>query len=307
MVYGTCALMDYPVEGALEASEREAERALALDPSLGSVHAALGALCALRGRWIEAEAAFRTAAPLTTDYPAHLLRVVYLDSSVGHIRGALRSAEEGARLAGHEPFQPNIMAMVLLVLGRDEEARRHLDRSVELGQPRTVTPTPDMYAQLAFRAGRPEDAAVDLAPALPPAVAAAGGADAVYALCRALAGGDKPAVAAQLKTVAGRVGPEALDQPIRKRLILWYTLLGDLDAAFESATASLEHYARSGTIGGAWGVLWLAEMLPFRCDARFVPLAERMGLVDYWDVYGPPDGEVHPALLRKGASARVDR
>jgi hypothetical protein len=63
-----------------------------------------------------------------------------------------------------------------------------------------------------------------------------------------------------------------------------------VDLAFELAFISLDHYAREGTVGGAWGVLWLPEMAPFRNDERFQLFARRLRLFEYWSEYGPPDG-----------------
>ncbi len=76
---------------------------------------------------------------------------------------------------------------------------------------------------------------------------------------------------------------------MKRRFMLWYTELGALDQSFEVATESLDHFARSGTIGTAWGFLWMREMLPFRQDARFQAICRRMGLLDFWQRNGPPD------------------
>jgi DNA-binding winged helix-turn-helix (wHTH) protein/Flp pilus assembly protein TadD len=81
-----------------------------------------------------------------------------------------------------------------------------------------------------------------------------------------------------------------VDPPTRKRMLLWHTLQGDLDAAYELGFASLDAYAREGTVGSAWGVLWLPEMQPFRADERFQLFARRLRLFEYWIEYGPPDG-----------------
>ena len=81
-----------------------------------------------------------------------------------------------------------------------------------------------------------------------------------------------------------------LDPPLRKRLMLWHSWRGALDDAFALAFESADFYAREGTVGGAWGVLWLPEMQPFRDDARFQHFARRLRLFEYWSEYGPPDG-----------------
>ena len=54
-----------------------------------------------------------------------------------------------------------------------------------------------------------------------------------------------------------------------------------------------------GSIGSSWFVIWLSAARPFRQDPRFHAFAERLNLVEYWKVYGPPDG----CALEKGKIA----
>jgi len=35
--------------------------------------------------------------------------------------------------------------------------------------------------------------------------------------------------------------------------------------------------------------LWIPELAPFRADARFDAIVERLNLMPYWLRYGPPD------------------
>ncbi len=72
---------------------------------------------------------------------------------------------------------------------------------------------------------------------------------------------------------------------------------GDLDAAYAFLARCLDHYAKGGTVGSAWGFLWLPEMKPFRLGARFQDFIARMQLLAYWLEYGAPDG----CELREGA------
>jgi len=72
--------------------------------------------------------------------------------------------------------------------------------------------------------------------------------------------------------------------------MVWYSGLGGLDQAYAIMNRSLDDFGRSGTIGTAWVFLWMSELAPFRADARFGALVERMKFPDYWNVYGPPDG-----------------
>ncbi len=78
----------------------------------------------------------------------------------------------------------------------------------------------------------------------------------------------------------------------------WYTMLGNLDRAYQAAETGLDGLLRTGTIGVGWGGLWLPEMLPFRQDLRFQGFATRLGLMDFWGQHGPPDNcELHSGVL----------
>jgi hypothetical protein len=110
-------------------------------------------------------------------------------------------------------------------------------------------------------------------------------------LCRRDLTPDESATAARaLRAIESALAAHELDPPMRKRFMLWYSRIGALDHAFEIAFNSLDHYAREGTVGGAWGVLWLPEMTAFRSDDRFQLFARRLRLFEYWSEYGPPDG-----------------
>ncbi len=68
----------------------------------------------------------------------------------------------------------------------------------------------------------------------------------------------------------------------------YYALLGALDTAYELANQCLDRMAPGGTVDGLWR-LWQPGLEGFRADARFLPLAGRLGLTAYWRDYGPPD------------------
>jgi hypothetical protein len=74
-------------------------------------------------------------------------------------------------------------------------------------------------------------------------------------------------------------------------LLLWlYTQAGDLGEAYVAGNRALDQAARFGSIGSSWYVIWFPSMRSFRQDPRFQAFAERLNLVKYWEVYGPPDG-----------------
>jgi DNA-binding winged helix-turn-helix (wHTH) protein len=289
--YTTCVIFDFAVPDALNLAEREAERALRLDPADGTTHGAVAVVEAVRGNWIGSAIHFRTSRALGSDAFTGGMESGYLTQSTGHIRRALIDAEQTFRVAPTQPMGAQMLALTHLCLGNDIEALRYADVSVRLGQSRTIAPLPEIYALLAFRAGRFPDAAAHLIAGLSSRVHAAGGVKAVESLCGALEHHAAPGAAtAALDDLESRLQPEDLDQPMRKRLLLWLTMLGDLDAAYGFLARCLDHYAKGGTVGSAWGFLWLPEMKPFRLDARFLGFIARAQLLDYWREYGAPDG-----------------
>jgi hypothetical protein len=67
--------------------------------------------------------------------------------------------------------------------------------------------------------------------------------------------------------------------------------LGALDLAYEVANTTLDALESTGFLLGAVhvGAYWLPEMRPFRRDPRFQAFVTRLGLMEYWQQFGPPD------------------
>jgi DNA-binding winged helix-turn-helix (wHTH) protein/Tfp pilus assembly protein PilF len=236
--------------GALQLAREEAAQALSLDDQNGETWCAAGVIDCLGGNWVRAEERFRIAHSLTADPLVSGLRCAYLTLSVGQLARAMQQAEYTLQVAPTHPIGVQMLAMLHLALGNDAAARRFAQLSIEQGQSRTMAPLTDLFALLALRAGQPEE----------------------------------------LARISAQPPPAGLDPPMRKRLILWHSWRGALDEAYAMALDSLDHYAREGTVGGAWGVLWLPEMQSFRDDERFQLFARRLRLFEYWSEYGPPDG-----------------
>jgi hypothetical protein len=70
-----------------------------------------------------------------------------------------------------------------------------------------------------------------------------------------------------------------------------YAILGTLDVAYDLANQCLDQSVPGKTlITFPWTYyLWAPELRPFRRDPRFQALAVRLGLMPYWQKYGPPD------------------
>ena len=287
----TAIALDMALPGSLVDSEREVKRCLAMDSNIGSTHAALGIIYAAQGKWLDAQERFRDGLALEPADP--LIQqgyAMYLLGSVGLLRAYANTSLAAQRLA------PALIAPVLnlavanTLLHQTEAAHRYAELAVELGVPRFGAVLQDVLALIAMREGRFDEAAELAVSGLPPDIAADGGDEIVRQVYAALgnsAGFSRPIAA--LDTLRARGARVEMSQFMKRRLMLWYVQLGALDQAFEVATQSLEYFARSGSIGTAWAFLWMPEMSPFRQDARFQLMCQRMGLIDYWQAYGPPD------------------
>jgi TolB-like protein/DNA-binding winged helix-turn-helix (wHTH) protein/tetratricopeptide (TPR) repeat protein len=282
--------MDYLMPDALKDAEQCAHRALALDASLPA-RAVLGFINACRGQWIKAEAEIRASlSMLPNDPEIHLVHSIYVAQSAGHLWQAMKEAEVACRLAPLTPVDTFNVGLAQLRVGQNAEALKWIQRAIADGMPETVGPVSDTLAHLAQHEQRYEEAAVHMMNALSPAWRAAGAVDAVTLFYSALVqpSGNEAAVSALRRLEAG-LRAEDFGQINSKRLIMWYTNLGALDFAYEAADRALERFALSGMVGTAWGILWIEEMRAFRRDARFQAFVERLGLVEYWSQYGPPD------------------
>jgi len=294
-----CVEYDYAVPDAIGRAEKAARRSVMLDPEDGAGLAAIGIIDALRGRWVESEGSFRAATLRRVDPYINNLRCVYLTQAAGHLNQALEEARTACMFAVAQQFGATMMALTQLLRGDDAGAREWIEVSAGLGESVTMTPQADVRALLAHRAACHDEAAKLLIRSTPEHVRAAGADGAINALCAALGGEADPGRAVQaLKAMEQRVAPLRFDQTRRKRLMLWYTMLGDLDAAYDVLHRSLDHHGNQGFVGSVWGWLWLPELRPLRADPRFQAFVSRIGLVPYWEQFGPPDGhELRRGLL----------
>jgi TolB-like protein/tetratricopeptide (TPR) repeat protein len=283
--------MDYPMQDALIDAERAAQRALALDDSLAGSRAVLGFINACRGQWIKAEAEIRESlAARPNDPEVQLVHSIYVAQSAGHLRKASEVAEAASRLTPLTPVYTFYVGIAKARVGRYTEAREWIRRSIVDGMPETAGPVSEALAHLAQQEYRYEEALGHMMNGLSPAWRAAGGIDATRLFYTALAQPPTHAAAvAALQRLEAGLKAAASSQIDCKRLIMWYTNLGALDSAYAAADRTLQHYAPSGMVGTAWGILWIDEMRPFRQDPRFQTFVEQLGLMEYWTQYGPPD------------------
>jgi hypothetical protein len=171
--------------------------------------------------------------------------------------------------------------------GLDAEALKYADAAVALGVDPTFRRSKQLYADLAARAGRYSEAADLMVTALPDDARAAGGEEAVRLVYTAM--GDparKPAAIAALKGLTSGLKPG--DWVVKVWGMNWYTKLGALDSAYELADQLRLQFADQSPTN-AWAWLWTPELHAFRLDPRFQAFTTRLGLMAFWQKYGPPD------------------
>ncbi len=285
------AMLGYPLANGLEDAERDARRALSLQPHLAVADAVLGTTSAFRGDWPDADARFRAAlsapgagAAVRSEY------AVFVLESVGRVHQALAQATEAYRQAPTAASEVVLLASVDALTGREAEAETLAGQALGLGYPATAAPIAEVLAASAQRRGQYTEAADRAVDSLPPTIRSAGGARAVRLVYSALEDpAQRPAARSALENLLQSLEPGDIDFATAKDLISWFMMVGSIDSAYEVANRSLDALARGGTVGSAWGMLWSPDMRPFREDPRFEAFAGRLKLVDYWKRYGPPD------------------
>jgi len=293
MGYIHAVQFDFPIADAISQAQSNAQRALSLDPDSGVALGVLGTVHAVRGEWIAAAQRLSAARAVEPYNPGTLFNeCIHIAQTTGHLSSCLQLMSQACALAPREGSYSFLVAITQVIMDRDAEAVKNLRLAESLGFPRTTPPMPDTLAQLAFREGRFDEAAGILIPSLSPQILSLGGAEAVQRVCKALSGrAARQEAVASLDQLERALPADASGGILRKRFLVWYAMLGDLDAAYASMHGTLDHYnARRGSFGAAWGCLWLHELREFRRDPRFQELATRMKLFDYWNEYGPPDG-----------------
>jgi hypothetical protein len=96
----------------------------------------------------------------------------------------------------------------------------------------------------------------------------------------------RPAANASLRAMTARLQPQ--DWVVKVWSMGWHAGLGDLDAAFALAEQLRAQFAQQAPTN-AWSWLWSPELRAFRQDARFQAFTTRLGLMKFWETYGPPD------------------
>jgi DNA-binding winged helix-turn-helix (wHTH) protein/TolB-like protein/Tfp pilus assembly protein PilF len=267
--------------GSPIAARSEARRALALDPHNGESYSILANL-APEGAWREREALLLRG--LTTDPDPPYLPESYGDflSEVGRCREALAMTQRAVRA---EPYWagPNIwLPARLLDVGQVEAAQEAMAR--------TVQEWPDLPAVKVMSSyitdttgPLPQALAMLEGPNLPAPFARTPGAIRTWRLF-AMA---RDTHDASLRAAAARAVNRAVaaGDLTRRNAVFALSMLGDIDGALTNSEryASPQSLRQPGTLGrnDTW-VLFAGPTAAMRRDPRFIQLAGKLGLVDYW-------------------------
>jgi len=130
--YQRGARFGFPAAEWMEASLREATRALELDPTLAEAHKALGTAYAGRGMEEESLEAYLKAVELKPNYPAAITNIGNRYGNQGRLDEALLWYKKAVAVEPGAAFPYASVGGAYANLGMDAEAKRWLDGALEL-------------------------------------------------------------------------------------------------------------------------------------------------------------------------------
>src|SRR5687767_5966827 len=259
-------------------AETSARQALVLEPNIGEAHAVLAQINADRGDFLDAESGFFFAISLEPNEPTPHHWYSILLSKVGRLQAALTQARRAYELDPSSPVLAANLGNMLLQLGQDDEALRFVSLASELGLAKKEY---GVQATVAIRRGDWVDARrlMGEIESIPDEIKPE-----AQRFVDALADPKlRPEIVAGMRAIDPKIAPQV-------NFIGPYLQLGEIDLVFRILDEELRKDANSWVNNWDLGHAWTPEGRRFRTDKRFGPLAERIGMVDYWKQYGYPDG-----------------
>jgi len=270
------ALMQYyrnlPVIETTRAAIQTVEQGIAVDASITAAADAIYAISFHQQKmWSESEAAYRRAisAPLVDSIPFNWYSRML--NSVGRLDAALEQALKAEAIDPGNGVVNSRVAIVYTWLGESELAGDYFERAAELGGSSPIDQL--AYALLLVRQKRFEEAE-EIANAA--ATRAAGNAEWVKPVFAAFA---DPTLADPALRILDRLSSQQLLEP--EVLVTARTMLGDTDGAMAVARRLEEP--------GEWfqmDLLYAPELQSLRDHPDFMPLLQRLGVVEYWHATG---------------------
>jgi len=270
---------------------KAASQALALDPTNGEVYVAL-AMQVPNGRWAEREALYRrgiAAAPNDSGVQLYLADEL---SAVGRLREALEIYTRAQALSPTaQPTYANL-ATTQVETGHVDEGLSLINRAATTWPSSFVIWPARFYILANFGHVDEARAMLDATQNIPASLE--DGTTARRTYLDALKRGTPAAKAAAAKAIHSAMA--AGDIPVNEGLQMT-AKLGDLDGAFTLAGTLLRPNDPRQGLTITRKFLFRSSAAGMRRDPRFMPLAAKVGLVDYWEKSGKwPDFCAEPGL-----------
>ncbi|MGI9234306.1 MAG: winged helix-turn-helix domain-containing tetratricopeptide repeat protein [Woeseiaceae bacterium] len=266
------ALMPYyrnlPVLETDLAAIQTVEKGIAVDSRIADAAGAIyGSSYHQQKDWLASEAAYRRATSASVQDSIAYNWYSRMLNSVGRLDDALKQALNAEAIDPDNGVVNSRLAIVYTWLGNSEKAYEYFDRADELGGTSTMHLL--AYALLLIREGQIEKAE-ELA--VSSARITNANSDWIRPVFAAFV--DPELVGPALDSLAQVAAEESLEPEIE---VTARTMLGDVDGAMAVARRLEEH--------GEWfqmDLLYVPELQALRDHQDFMPLLERLGVVDYW-------------------------
>ena len=262
---------DAPVDETSTQAIQTVEKGVSVDSNIADAAGAVyGSVFHKQKMWSESEAAYQRAVSAQVVDSTAFNWYSRLLASVGRLDDSLAQALAAVSIDPDNAVNNSRVAIVYTWLGNSDEAFRYFRRAVSLGA--TGITTHDLpYALLLLRAGRFEEA-----------TEIAVSASTTESIDPGWVG---PVFEAFLDPAKAEAGLRALDDAedvlAKEVLVTARTVLGDIDGAMAIA-AELEKPGETFQMD----LLFTPELQPLRDHPEFMPLLERLGVVDYWEQAG---------------------
>ncbi len=262
---------DAPVDETSTQAIQTVEKGVAVDSNIADAAGAVyGSVFHKQKMWSESEAAYQRAVSAQVVDSTAFNWYSRLLASVGRLDDSLAQALAAVSIDPDNAVNNSRVAIVYTWLGNSDEAFRYFRRAVSLGA--SGITTHDLpYALLLLRAGRFEEA-----------TEIAVSASTTESIDPGWVG---PVFEAFLDPAKAEAGLKALDDAedvlANEVLVTARTVLGDIDGAMAIA-AELEKPGETFQMD----LLFTPELQPLRDHPEFMPLLERLGVVDYWEQAG---------------------
>ncbi len=257
-------------------------QALKLDAGTGEAYYSLALAIPFEPKfWVQRETLLRKALELRPDYPYSRRELLWLARAAGRIDEAIKWSRRAIALDPHKPSHMAILAWLLANRGALAQADAELARLEAFWPHSEVLVNYRFQIALWYRPPEVAEAMLKDGASLPQFVT---GSDiACYrAHLQARRQWNSRTMAAMLSACrdvpphpARRRCPGVALCPSAAYLMRVYASMGELDAAYREAARMIFDWRGSD-------IFFLPQLREFRRDPRFMPLAARVGLAEYW-------------------------